>query len=208
MPIPVCLFLFLSAYPAGLALQNLITALYRRYPTLLRTEPAPCSLRRAVCLGLPALLLGLLAAPAPFSYPLWLLTWLLYLVLLLITVTDIEQHLIFDYSLAAGAALAFPYLLLTGADLVSRLYWGLGAGAVLFLFSMLTRGSIGGGDIKLLAFLGWWLGTGVLFVFCAGTVFGAIAAAYFILTRKKDRSAPMAYGPYFTISVLILHVLT
>lgn len=72
------------------------------------------------------------------------------------------------------------------------------------LLGILSRGALGGGDIKLIACLGLWLGTDALiFVAVAGSIFGGLSALVLLLGKKKRKSA-FAYGPYFTLTTLAL----
>jgi leader peptidase (prepilin peptidase)/N-methyltransferase len=83
--------------------------------------------------------------------------------LLLIIATDFEQYCIFNdmiIPLAAGGVLCCALFLPIAIDhLISA-----AAGGVLFLIiAILSRGALGGGDIKLIACLGLWMGTKTLF---------------------------------------------
>ena len=72
--------------------------------------------------------------------------------------------------------------------------------------ALATNGTgLGGGDIKLMASLGLWLGTDALiFVAAAGSIFGGLSALVLLLLGKKKRKSAFAYGPYFTLTTLAL----
>ena len=71
--------------------------------------------------------------------------------------------------------------------------------------SMMIPLALGGGDIKLMACLGLWLGTDALiFVAVAGSIFGGLSALVLLLLGKKKRKSAFAYGPYFTLTTLAL----
>ena len=95
--------------------------------------------------------------------------------LLLMTATDFEQYCLFDSMMIplalGGMALTAVYpSLFTDHALAAA-----GGGAAFLLLGILSRGALGGGDIKLMACLGLWLGTDALiFVAAAGSIFGGL----------------------------------
>lgn len=125
--------------------------------------------------------------------------------LLLIIATDFEQYCIFNdmiIPLAAGGVLCCALFLPIAIDhLISA-----AAGGVLFLIiAILSRGALGGGDIKLIACLGLWMGTDALFaVSMIGIILGGLVALLLLLTGKKKRKSAFAYGPYFALTTIAL----
>ena len=77
---------------------------------------------------------------------------------------------------------------------------------MLFLIiAILSRGALGGGDIKLIACLGLWMGTKTLFfIGMFGILFGGISALIMLLLGIKSRKSAFAYGPYFAIPAIAL----
>ena len=83
--------------------------------------------------------------------------------------------------------------------------WGALFALPFFLATLIDQKSMGGGDIKLMASLGLWLGTDALiFVAAAGSIFGGLSALVLLLLGKKKRKSAFAYGPYFTLTTLAL----
>ena len=118
-----------------------------------------------------------------------------------ITVTDFEQYVIFDSMLLPLAILGLCYTLHLQLPVTEHLVAGLGGGLLFFLITLLTNGAIGGGDIKLIAALGLWLGLRPLFsVIMYGFLAGGIAALFLLITKQKKRHDYFAYGPYFALS--------
>jgi len=122
--------------------------------------------------------------------------------LVLMTFTDFEQYMLFD-------AMTFPFALLgmfyawQNSTLQENFLAAAVGGGVFLLIAIISKGSIGGGDIKLIFGLGMWLGAEKLInVVIAGTICGGVAAIVMILSKKKNRGSYFAYGPYFTISAL------
>ena len=121
--------------------------------------------------------------------------------LMLMTLTDFEQYMLFD-------AMTFP-LALIGAifswqgNFTDNLLAALIGGGIFLLLAIISKGALGGGDIKLIFALGFWLGTEkLLSVVIYGTIFGGFAAILMILVKKKDRKSYFAYGPYFALTAI------
>ena len=118
-----------------------------------------------------------------------------------ITVTDFEQYVIFDSMLLPLAALGLCYTLHQHLPITEHLAAGLGAGLLFLLLTILTKGAIGGGDIKLIAALGLWSGIRpLLSVIMYGFLAGGAAALFLLVTKQKKRQDYFAYGPYFALS--------
>ncbi|NMD99205.1 prepilin peptidase [Selenomonas bovis] len=125
--------------------------------------------------------------------------------LLVYTLTDFEQQVIFDRMLVPFAAAALVSLPLLGRDIPDHLIAGAAGFAVFLVLAVVTRGGIGGGDIKLIAALGLWLGTDqLLTVACTGMILGGVAALLLLVTKRRKRGEMFAYGPYFTVAALVL----
>ena len=78
--------------------------------------------------------------------------------LLIMMWSDMEQQIIMNHQLALFAILGLCYqLLLQPEQLPLQLITAAGGGLAFLLLAILTRGGIGGGDIKLIAALGLWL---------------------------------------------------
>ena len=115
--------------------------------------------------------------------------------MVLYTWTDLEQRVIFDRMLIPFAVIGLISVPLLDRVLTDHLM----AAAV---------GGIGGGDIKLVAALGLWLGSDMLMtVVIAGIVLGGMAALILLATGKRKKGDFFAYGPYFTISALLFTLL-
>ncbi len=124
--------------------------------------------------------------------------------LVLFTITDFEQQVIFDVMQIPFALCGLAFCLFSGFPLLNHLTAALGGGVIFLVLAILTRGGIGGGDIKLIAALGLWLGTTALIdVVAFGFIAGGIAAFILMVFMHKKRTDKFAYGPYFTIAALL-----
>lgn len=128
--------------------------------------------------------------------------WIAAIALLsFVTATDFEQYVIFDAMLLPLAIVGILYTLHMGLPLKEHVIASLGGGLLFFLLTVLTKGAIGGGDIKLIAALGLWLGyRPLLSVIAYGIMAGGVAALFFLISKQKSRHSYFAYGPYFALS--------
>ena len=134
----------------------------------------------------------------------WLSAMIVIYFCVLFSATDWEQHVIFDRMLIPFAVLGLLFTLLSGG-LLNHILAAAAGGIVFLLLSILTKGGIGGGDIKLIAALGLWLGTDqLLTVACTGMILGGVAALLLLVTKRRKRGEMFAYGPYFTVAALVL----
>ena len=121
--------------------------------------------------------------------------------LVFVTITDFEQYVIFDSMLLPLSVVGVCYTLHMKLPFPEHLVAALGGGLLFFVLTLLTKGAIGGGDIKLIAALGLWLGVRPLITVIAyGFIAGGMAALFFLVTKQKQRNSYFAYGPYFAIS--------
>ncbi len=123
--------------------------------------------------------------------------------LLFMTITDFEQQVILDEMVMAFALFGLAYTLHLQLPLQEHLLAALGGGILFLFLAFISKGAIGGGDIKLIAALGLWLGIKALItVVIYGAIAGGIAALLLLLLKKTDRKQFIAYGPYYTLSAV------
>ena len=123
--------------------------------------------------------------------------------LLCFTVTDFEQHVILDEMLLTFAGLGFCYTLHLHLPVLNHILASLGGGLFFLILAVISKGAIGGGDIKLIAALGLWLGLGpLLIVIMYGAIAGGIAAVILLLCHKIKKNQYLAYGPYFAMCAI------
>lgn len=79
-------------------------------------------------------------------------------------------------------------------------------GGLLWMLRVIS-GGMGGGDVKLGAALGLWLGgTGTLLMLFCAFLFGGIAAAGILLFHRGGRKSRMAFGPFLFVSAWIVYL--
>ncbi len=128
---------------------------------------------------------------------------LLALMLLAISFIDLEHQLVpnaISYpGITLGLLLAIPQGRFTDA-----LFTAAGAGVLFLLIALVSRGGMGGGDIKLAtmlgAFLGWPLtGVAVFAAFVAGASVGVVL----LMTRRRGRKDPIPFGPALAVGGVV-----
>lgn len=147
----------------------------------------------ALALGylVPATLVGK-ALSCFFLYWLWLL-WLV----------DWRYQFIFDDSLLPLLAGGIAIALYAPGALWLRLVAAGGTFVVLAALSILGRGALGGGDVKMMAVVGLWLGKEVILALTTGFILGGVAAVVLLLLRRAGRKDFFAFGPFLIIGTLL-----
>lgn len=128
--------------------------------------------------------------------------------LLTMLCSDIEQQIIFDKQLALFAMFGLLRSLLFSLPWEQHLLAALAGGLSFLLLAILTRGGIGGGDIKLIAALGLWLGGEALkLTSLGGIIIGGLWALGAIAVKKKKRTDFIPYAPAFIIAAFAVYIL-
>ena len=128
--------------------------------------------------------------------------------LLTMLCSDIEQQIIFDKQLALFAMFGLLRSLLFSLPWEQHLLAALAGGLSFLLLAILTGGGIGGGDIKLIAALGLWLGGEALkLTALGGIIIGGLWALGAIAVKKKKRTDFIPYAPAFIIAAFALYIL-
>lgn len=124
---------------------------------------------------------------------------------------DLDHSIIPDELVIAGFITAAAYLAwvwMSGARPLNLLDHGLGflIGGGLYLFlAVITKGGMGGGDIKLMAMLGFWLGSaGVLWVVLLSSNIGAIGSLLLMALKIKSRKDFIPFGPFIVIAAMLV----
>ncbi|WP_338083090.1 prepilin peptidase [Bacillus tianshenii] len=154
------------------------------------------------------LLTAVLFVLAPFlmgwTYEL-VIAWTLISMLIIIVITDIHYMLIpnkillFFFLLFIFERFFIPYQTLPNHLI------GLAVGfAIPALVALLSKGGMGGGDIKLFAVLGFVLGWKmVILTFFLSSLIGMMAALIGMLFGKVKRGVPFPFGPSIAVAALI-----
>ena len=163
---------------------------------------------RSKRLALVALYTGLLFAATPLVVGInWVLPAYLWFVAVTVTLTltDIDSKLIPNRILFPGTAIAVVLLyggsLIEGGALLRPVLGGVAYYGILLVLALVgPSGGMGGGDVKLGFLLGVFVAypswktfiVAVLVAFLAG----GLVSVILIISRKRDRSDAIAFGPY------------
>lgn len=136
-----------------------------------------------------------------------IIAWTLISLVIIIFISDVVYMLIPDKIL----------LVFTGAFLIERLisplnpWWdSLLGGAIgfllLFAIALVSKGGMGGGDIKLYGVLGLALGLKtVLLSFFLATLFGAVIGMIGLWLGIFQKGKPIPFGPYIGLGTLVAY---
>jgi leader peptidase (prepilin peptidase)/N-methyltransferase len=133
--------------------------------------------------------------------------------LVVITLIDLDHQVIPDRITLPGIAigLLFGFFLLHDPFMrEAALGWmnsliGAAAGFALFYtIALLSRGGMGGGDIKFMAMAGALLGwKGVLLTTFAGSFAGSVVGLFLVGFKGKGRKTKVPFGPFLALGCLI-----
>jgi leader peptidase (prepilin peptidase)/N-methyltransferase len=77
-------------------------------------------------------------------------------------------------------------------------------GGLFFLIAVLSRGGMGGGDIKMMAMVGSFMGwKAVLMTTFLGSLAGSIVGIFLMLFKGKGRKTKIPFGPFLALGVVI-----
>ncbi|MBU8905047.1 prepilin peptidase [Desertibacillus haloalkaliphilus] len=136
-----------------------------------------------------------------------LIALLLISLLVIITISDLHKMLIPNKILLFFFIVFIPITVLIPHepwwDGIVGFFVG---GGLLYLIAIVSRGGMGGGDVKLFAVLGFILGTrDVLLTLFAATFIGAVVGGIMMMTGKVKRKNPIPFGPFIAIGALVIY---
>lgn len=129
-----------------------------------------------------------------------------YSILVAIFFIDWEHELIPNALVAALLLLtAAVQLFMPQISFFAALGGGVLGGGLFLLLAILSKGGMGGGDIKLMTVLGLWFGwqQTILLIFLA-FFSGGIVAVLLLLLKIKKRKDAVPFGPFLVLSAFIV----
>lgn len=128
---------------------------------------------------------------------------LLSSILLVIAVIDFEHEIIPDRLLITAFAFGIIYNIFFG-DYISVIIGFLAVSLVLYLIAILSKGGIGGGDIKMMAAFGFCLGwQKIVLALFLGSFVGSVAAIYMMAFKNYSGKTKIPFGPFLAIGIYI-----
>jgi len=180
---------------------------------LLRGKCRGCGMRISIQYPLVELLNGLLTLALFLRFgptPAFLVLFLFCSALVVITFIDLEHQIIPDEISLPGIVVGFicSFFLSGHSWLNSLLGILLGGGSLLLVaygYQWLTgKEGMGGGDIKLLAMMGAFLGwKSIPFIIFASSLVGSLIGITIMLVQKKDSKLAIPFGPYLAFGAVL-----
>ncbi len=124
--------------------------------------------------------------------------------LVVVTFTDIDEGIIPDVITYPGMLIGLAFSFFT-IGIKSALFGMLGFGLVFFLIALLSRGGMGGGDVKLVAVIGAFVGPlHSVLVFILSSLAGGLWAIGLLLFRGAGRKTEVRFGPFLALAALLV----
>lgn len=120
---------------------------------------------------------------------------------LVVTLIDVEHYLILNNLVIFLFLCGFLFHFLSHEMSLKERVLGMLVGfAIPFFLALISRGGMGGGDIKLCAAMGFWLGfPGIFQAIFIGALVGSIMGIILLLTKIKKRKDPIPFGPFLVL---------
>ncbi|WP_449240723.1 prepilin peptidase [Desulfoscipio gibsoniae] len=131
--------------------------------------------------------------------------WVFFAVLITVSLIDYRYKIIPDEIIIAGCVLGLPLVFLSGSGkLAGGLISFFAAGLLFLSIALLSKGGMGGGDIKLSALIGLYLGwPNIIVALFISFLFGGIAGIALIALGRKGRKDAVPFGPYLAIGGVV-----
>lgn len=153
------------------------------------------------------LLTGILFLLVYIEYGLSIYTlsgWLLASFLIPAAFIDLQEGIIPDEVTYTGTAIGLILSFFT-IGIKSALLGGLIFSLFYLLVAVISQGGIGGGDIKLAALIGTFVGLeGILAVFVLSSLAGGIFGLFLLLTGRGNRKTEIRFGPFLAFSACLV----
>lgn len=178
---------------------------------------APFSIRYPIVEALTGVML--LALTLQFGWNVWLPFWFYFACsLLVVTYIDLDRRIIPDrvtlpgIAVGLGLALTFAYYAPPELRWLQVKAWAIGTlvgGGILWTVAwayerVTGNEGMGGGDIKLLAMIGAFLGwQGVLLSLLLASFIGSIVGVAWMLARGADSKLAIPFGPFLSVGALV-----
>jgi leader peptidase (prepilin peptidase)/N-methyltransferase len=133
--------------------------------------------------------------------------------LIVITFIDLDFQIIPDRITLPGTLAGFiagsflmpdPFMRYSLLGFTSSLAGLLAGGGLFYAIAVLSKGGMGGGDIKMMAMVGSLMGwKSVLLTTFLGSFTGAAAGLFLMVFKGKGRKTKIPFGPFLTLGALI-----
>ncbi|TYO95649.1 prepilin peptidase [Desulfallas thermosapovorans] len=131
--------------------------------------------------------------------------WVFFAVLLAAALIDYRHKIIPDELIITGLVLGLPLVYLSGTGkLIDGLIGFLGAGVLFLIIALVSKGGMGGGDIKLSALMGLFLGwPDILVALFISFLVGGLSGIMLMALGQKGRKDAVPFGPYLALGGVV-----
>lgn len=125
--------------------------------------------------------------------------------LILISLIDYKTQIIPDALVGVIAVSGALYNLLYAQQSISDMLLGAAVGfAVMLAIFVISRGVMGGGDVKLSAAVGLWLGVeGTLLFLLLAFIMGGVISLLLLVSGVKSKGEAIPFGPFLCLAAFI-----
>lgn len=128
----------------------------------------------------------------------------LFSILLVIGMIDYKHYIIPNGLVIALALLGIVHMFLDTQNTFRYIIGFFVASVILLLIAVVTRGKMGGGDIKLMAAAGLLLGwQKILLALLLGSVVGAVIGITLMLFKIIKREQMIPFGPFLAVGIMV-----
>lgn len=135
------------------------------------------------------------------------IAWVFFSILIAITMSDLHTKLIPNKIIFPG--MVFFLIMRWFAHTLPYIDYLIGflvGGGLFYIVAILSRGGMGGGDIKLLAMIGLVIGWKLTLVtILLSSVIGLVISGILMLFGKIKRKQPIPFGPYIALAAVIAY---
>ena len=137
--------------------------------------------------------------------PMVLVYALLFSSLVVVTFIDLDHQIIPDRITLPGIFIGLvSSAFILPISFLNSVFGLLLGGGLFYLVAVLSRGGMGGGDIKLMAmlgaFLGWQLTLLTIFI---GALTGSLVGLFLMAFKGKGRKYPVPFGPFLSLGAVV-----
>lgn len=126
--------------------------------------------------------------------------WALTVILVACSFIDLDEGIIPDVITIPGVILGLAVSFFT-LGFLPALWGALAFGGVLFLVAVISKGGMGGGDIKLAAVIGAFTGLpGAVITLLLSSFMGAVFGITLMLMGRAGRKTPVKFGPFLAVA--------
>jgi len=130
---------------------------------------------------------------------------ILFSALIVVSLIDLRYKIIPDIITIPGIVTGIvASALVLPSGIVNSVSGVILGGGIFFVAALLSRGGMGGGDIKLLAMMGAFLGwMDVILIVVVSSFLGSIVGIFLMVFHGKGRKHPIPFGPFLAIAGVI-----